>query len=369
MKIKISAMTKGSTWVLDKPVLAYEVKLRTWTYEILNLTSPGTLPAGLQFTVPDKMERIDYHNGRFDRETREYIEPTHRANGVAFMVKHEGSVYYMLFSDLCESISVLSQPKVISYRIRDKNTGLLYVNEAWHGTVLKNSESTTPHPSARGTCDVIWAKSPGSAKVFKDLGKLKLRALMITGYYNGTDSNLETYNALTEIPDNWEVVEYEKVSNTLTVLDLDLKAYTANMFRTRDLMLRYGSAFSTLYRKLEKKNELQKYKYMVSFNIGDVFEHNNADLIRYHDASSNVLESTEKDYCYQAGADWALSKESLAGVKAVAEKGDLCSYKTDSICIAVDSPERSFEIAMAYSGKLHVKMLDLETLEEKRFVK
>lgn len=365
-------LTKKSRWKLTQDCVAYVAFINQWG--LLDIKKETvTAPTGTEFVVPDKQTKDRFVHQTYNKETCKYT--THfEKSGLYFIVELQEGKALVFFNDIKDSIELLEQPKDVSYFIRDKNTAALYVCEVFRNEDVKKSETVTVHCSGRyhyskqendftttKELGVRWAKTPGSAKKFKDIGQLKNRLLVITGYFNGISESLSTYRPLMQIPDNWEAVEYDKVSGEITVLELDLHQYVKDSFEVRNLTRKFGSASRELYKKLSVNNELKDYPYFLMFNAGDVNTTDNAVLMRQPNA---VLDFPNSQYDNQAGHDQRIIESEIKAVKKLAYKDLKKSIKTDSACFALPSDDEAWTLILGYTGNLQCKIVNMQTLQE-----
>lgn len=376
MSIALTSLTKNSKWKTTSEVPFYPIKPCRWRVDVHNTTSNA--PVGTEFTVPLKRQTDTFNDASWNKELNKW-ESTWEKNGVFFIVEVQGIRGIIFHSDFKDCIELLEQPKDVAYYIRDTSTGRLYVCEAYRPDDIKKSETTTKHnligasteyeemARARwvnGSISVRWAATPGSAKKFKDIGQVKNRILQITGYHNGMGNDMGTYWPIAEIPEQWEAVEYDKVSKTFTVLDIDLNAYHKEAFRLRNFTRKFGSASREIYKKLESYDKVNEFPYFVLFNVGDVNQHSNGELMAAGYTNPLLVSTETKQFDGAAGADYKINDEQVAMIKEVAYKDLRKSIKTDSACFAVADECDAWSIVLGYRGDLNCKVVNVQTLEE-----
>lgn len=366
MSIALKDLTKKSRWKLLNDVPFYPIVAQRWSIQVQNSTE--MVPSGTEFTVPDKRESGEFGDHVYNRELQKY-EFTWEKSGVYFFVEVHGKKGIMFFNDIKNSIEVLEKPPEISYHIQDTSTGKFYVCEVFRPDDIKKNETCTEHPctlfyreNESSTVKIRWAKTPGSSKKFKDIGMLKMRILMISGYFNGMGNEMDSYYPLKSIPETWKIVQYDKSTDTSTVLEFDLEQYRQDSFKLRGITLKFGSACREMYNGLNKKDLVNKYPYFILFNAGDVNSTANTELMM--DVNNPVLESTGKDYCNQAGANYVIKDTEIAMVKSCIAKGMKKVLRADSICIAVDNEADAWSVGLGYNGGLTWKIMNMSTLQE-----
>lgn len=367
MSIALTSMTKNSKWKTTAEVPFYPIKPCRWRVDVDNTTSDA--PVGTELTVPPKRATDTFNDSTWNSELRKW-EKTWEKSGVFFHVEVNGIRGIVFHSDIKDCIELLEQPKDVAYYIRDASTERLYVCEVFHAGDVKKNETITTHEvgpakyQCRDHVDIRWAVTPGSAKKFKDIGQIKNRILQITGYYNGMGSDMETWYPLKVIPEQWEAVEYDKVSKTFTVLDIDLNAYHKEAFRLRDFTRKFGSACRDMYKKLESKDTLKDFPYFVLFNVGDVNQHSNGELMAAGYTNPLLVSTETKQFDGALGADYKINDEQVALIKKVAYKDLKKSIKTDSACFALADECDAWSIVLSYQGDLMCKVVNVQTLEE-----
>ncbi len=407
MTFKVADLTKNSKWKLTSEVPFYECVLSVWGLDNLK-PSTYNAPAGTEFTVPEKRQSGTFSSPTWDHVTRTPITPLWQVSGVYFPVILNGKPGVIFFNDLKDCIELLEQPKDSVVLIKDTATGkyfnsdyVCYV-EQYDEAKLKAAEKKFQSVQADyfsntfqqalhvrdkeveaaklgikapdikksqvvltfDDREFVFATLPLSGKVFKNIGFAKQRLLACVGYYNDTNNDMMYCNEpLTSIPDTWKLVEYDRTSKKETVLDFDCKEYAQHALELKVLTTKYGSSTRSMYSKLEKKDELDKFKYFLIFTPGDV---DKKVLSEYINGDNNLLEMIDRYTVREVynGASYTIKKEEVKLVKDIVDKKMKKVFGADSICLAIEERRDALEITFTYLGNLNFKLIDMSTLKE-----
>ena len=409
MTFKVADLTKNSKWKLTAEVPFYPETRNQWGWVDID-KSVSNAPAGTEFTVPVKRQSGTFNDAGYDRVNRVDIPATWEASGVYFDVVVNGKTGAVFFNDIKNCIELLEQPKDAVVLIKDMATGKYFNNDyvcyvdqydkdklkaaeqKYHASA-KNTSFFSPHyGQVRDTYDkeveaaklgfsapdikkseVVlafagrefrFASTPLSGKVFKNIGFAKQRLLACVGYYNDTSNDMMyCRDPLTAIPDTWKLVEYDKTTKQETVLDFDCVEYARHAQELKILTTKYGSSTRSMYSKLEKKGELDKFKYFLIFTPGDVDQKPLSDYI-HHD--NKLLEEIDRYTVREVfnGGSYTIKKEEVKLVKDIVDKKMKKDFGDDSICIAIEDRRDAMEITFTYLGNLNFKLIDMSTLQE-----
>lgn len=241
------------------------------------------------------------------------------------------------FDEIKDILELISQPPVVVYLIRDRETGKYYKNNL-------------------NSYDNYWCNTPGSAKQMKTLAQAKQRCLYMIGYYNDMGENapamLYNHNPLNMryISPSWEIVSYEKVSKTYTTV-MSVSDYINKIIKLKTLTTKYGSAVRELYTTLEKKEILGKYGIFLVFHTGDT--------ILQHD---NSLVETSEDSI--GGSILKIKDSELEEIKKLFKGSRPKSIKNDSCAIAFENKNELSQLRLSYNGNLLTLLVDVNTLNE-----
>lgn len=406
MTFKVADLTKNSKWKLTAEVPFYEIEHNNY-YGINQLKKfTYNAPVGTEFTVPIKRLSGTFNDQGWDRVKREPIAATWEASGVYYTLELNGKLGAIFFSDIKNCIELVEQPKDIAIVIKDTVSGTYYVDLLSYCTQydqnkIKQAEAKLKaadislhynrksynqylqevHDAAIGVAPDLkksevaltfggvefkFASSPLSGKVFKNIGFAKQRLLMTVGYYNGTDNDMmKTSSPISEIPDSWVLVEYDRVSKTETVLDFDLKEYVNHALELKVLTTKYGSSTRSMYQKLEKKGELDKYKHFLIFTPGNVDQQPLSEYMK-NKYDNPLLEEVDRYSVKEIydGGSYTIKKTEVKMVKDILDKKMKKVFGDDSICIAIENRRDAMEIQFTYLGNLNFKLIDMVTLQE-----
>ena len=390
MSIKVTDLTKNSKWKVISPIQSYRSSY-PYVYEHRN--------DGNVIEIIDKR-----YIGPIIQQGTELVFKTKVANwGGKNTDENLGQILefgiddkntFIAFKDVKDAIELLEQPDDIVYLIRDSVTGHYYKGDfsPWYGENDPRAVSSkakgifTDHAGHKdwnewisGTNGQIghyeprskpnqvlieWSKTPGSGKVMKTLSQVKQRCMFIIGYYNDMGDNapgmLYNGNCLNEVPSTWEIVAYNKVSKTHTVVQ-NVKEYLNGVLRLKNLTIKYGSAVRDLYNKLEKKGELDTFKGLMVFNTGVGI----IDGGTYSNPN-NMVEMTysSNKHSHDGGYIYKIIDDEVKEVKSIVTKDMRKSFQTDSMAVAIKSVKEALVLKLTYTGKLNCTVIDMETLSE-----
>jgi len=409
MTFKVADLTKNSKWKLTAEVPFYPYTRNQWGLVDIN-KSVSNAPAGTEFTVPVKRQSGTFNDAGYDRVNRVDIPATWEVTGVYFDVQVNGNAGAVFFNDIKNCIELLEQPKDAVVLIKDMATGKYFNNDyvcyvdQYDKDKLKDAEEKY-HASAKSTpffcsqysqvrhtydteveaaklgftapdikkSEVVltfagrefrFASTPLSGKVFKNIGFAKQRLLACVGYYNDTSNDMMyCRDPLTAIPDTWKLVEYDKTTKQETVLDFDCVEYARHALELKILTTKYGSSTRSMYQKLEKKGELDKFKYFLIFTPGDVDQKPLSEYMYY---DNKLLEEIDRYTVREVfnGGSYTIKKEEVKLVKDIVDKKMKKDFGDDSICLAIEERRDALEITFTYLGNLNFKLIDMSTLKE-----
>lgn len=283
----------------------------------------AVLPKGTQVTVMTKVEDGYMRTGS--------------ALGMGVVANTNDPNYPQVFLHLSviDTMTLVQAGKSnIKYYLRDQTTG------HWVKTLL-------PYHLPDETLELVEKRS--QAKAFKREDDVRLSALVAAGYYEGMpESNSMPYWFRSsrqvmnfQLPASLELIALDVATKNETVVSLqDIRDKMTTAWRLRELTVRFGSSVREAYKKMESKDQLGGYPFLVTFFPEDV-----------HDYYGDPL--TEQD---------------VAEVKSLhksLKKGETLYFKTPSnACIAFKSEAAASLFTAFYQGKLHTKTINLETLLE-----
>lgn len=374
MNFKVADLTKNSKWKLTKEVPFYPTKSGYWFTLDKSTTNAHV---GTEFTVPEKRSSGDFGDEQWDRVNKITIPATWSVSGVYYPTTVNGVQGIIFFSDIKDSIELIEQPKDVAWAIKDADSGSYFSETMWFSwrerssreyqaakadklSDLKKSESTQEIEEST----IKFSSTALSGKVFKTLAQAKQKLMVICGYYNNSESDmLHCHAPITSIPKAWVIVEYDRVTKTEKVLDFDCTAYIKHAFELQKLTTKYGSATRDLYNKLEKKDELQKFKYFLIFTPGDI---NVKPLTEYLDSTNPLVEEVEQQYYGDQNlpGSYKIKADEVKTVKNLCTKDMKKSFKADSICIAIEDKIEATELTFTYYGELSSVLIDMSTLTQ-----
>lgn len=407
MTFKVADLTKNSKWKITAEVPFYPYTRNQWGWVDIN-NSVSNAPVGTEFTVPVKRQSGTFNDAGYDRVNRVDIPATWEVSGVYFDVQVNGNAGAVFFSDIKNCIELLEQPKDAVVLIKDTATGKYFNNDyvcyvdQYDEAKLKAAEQKFKaqnvsyfSPGYRSAYDAYdqevkaanlgftapdikksevvltfdgrefrFASTPLSGKVFKNIGFAKQRLLACVGYYNDTSNDMMfCRDPLTAIPDTWKLVEYDKTTKKETELDFDCVEYARHALELKILTTKYGSSTRSMYAKLEKKGELDKFKYFLIFTPGDVDQKPLSEYI-HHD--NKLLEEIDRYTLREIynGGSYTIKKEEVKLVKDIVDKKMKKDFGDDSICLAIEERRDAMEITFTYLGNLNFKLIDMSTLQE-----
>lgn len=411
MSFKVADLTKNSKWKLTADVPFYEGTMYSWgMHSIKNSTSNA--PAGTEFVVPVKRMSGTFNDVVWDSVTRTQIPATWEASGVYFPIILNGKQGVVFFNDIKNCIELVEQPKDTVVLIKDTVTGKYFTNdyvcyvdqydkdklkaaeEKYNADVKNTSFFGAQYSQVRHTYDkevqaaklgfsapdikkseVVltfdgrefkFTNLPLSGKVFKNAGFAKQRLLSCVGYFNDTTNDMMyCRDPLTSIPETWKLVEYDRVTKTETVLDFDCTEYARHALELKVLTTKYGSSTRSLYQKLEKKGELDKFKHFIIFTPGNVDQQPLSEYMM--DKYDNPLLEEVDRYTVKEiydGGSYTIKKSEVQMVKDIVDKKMKKVFGYDSICIAIEDRHDAMQIQFTYLGNLNIKMIDMVTLQE-----
>lgn len=410
MTFKVADLTKNSKWKLTADVPFYEAEMYTWGGICSFNQSTYNAPSGTEFTVPVKRLSGTFNDEDWDRVKRERIPPTWEASGVYYLLELNGKLGAIFFSDIKNCIELVDQPKDVAIVIKDTVSGKYYVDlltyctqydqeklkqaeDKYRSRVYQNFSNNNLNHNVydeyrQDVCDAEigvvpdlkksevgltfggvefkFASSPLSGKVFKNIGFAKQRLLSSVGYFNDTDNDMmKTSSPIAEIPESWVLVEYDRATKTETVLDFDCNEYVQHALELKVLTTKYGSSTRSLYQKLEKKGELDKYKHFLIFTPGNVDLKPLSEYMKKKD-DNPLLEEVDRYSVKEIydGGSYTIKKSEVQMVKDIVDKKMKKVFGNDSICIAIEDRRDAMEIQFTYLGNLSFKLIDMVTLQE-----
>lgn len=377
MSFKVADLTKNSKWKLTAEVPFYEGVMYSWGMHTIS-KSTYNAPVGTEFVVPVKRMSGTFNDKGWDRNTRSEIPATWEASGVYFPITLNGKQGVVFFSDLKNCIELVDQPKDVAYVLKDTVTGTYYVDSIWLVNERDNNGNYTgnyiPHTPLKKSESAVqiedvyfkFSNTALSGKVFKNVGFAKQRLLMTVGYYNGTDNDMmKTSTPISNIPESWVLVEYDRVTKTETILDFDCNEYVQHALELKVLTTKYGSSTRSLYQKLEKKGELDNFKHFIIFTPGNVDQKSLSDIMKDRD-DNPLLEEIDRFTVKEIydGGSYTIKKSEVQMVKDIVDKKMKKVFGADSICIAIEDRHDAMQIQFTYLGNLNIKMIDMVTLQE-----
>jgi hypothetical protein len=273
------------------------------------------------------------------------------------------------YSGVKDVIVAESIPTVDIYVLRDKATGLFLKSYPCGNTTYEwdKDENGENLLDARGNFagghyvyngmgnkpEMVDAFM--KAKHFDNMGKVKTSILGQTGYYEGLNTEAldnsrgydTSYEKQMDLPDTWEVVKFDKLARK-EVDTLDIQTWYKRAWELRELTLRFGSSVRAVYKDLEKREELDKYKGLLVFNATDAQVEDKMDW-----GATTALTATDLEEIDTVLTAAGLTKKSFRKAK-------------DHRSVSVTFPNKgaALLVKLSYSGGLKVSVLDLETLTE-----
>ena len=281
-----------------------------------------------------------------------------------------GKVTKLPYSDIKDVIEADTIPTVDIYVFRDKDTGLFMQTYPYGNSVYewdrddKGEFITHPvHGHRMGGYYVYQGMKNKpemtdkfmKAKHFDSMGRLKTSILQATGYYDGLNTDAidnsrgydTSYEKQMDLPENWEVVKFDKLARK-EVEVIDIQAWYKRAYELRELTLRFGSSVRTVYKDLEKRDELDAQKGVIVFTVPQAQKDEGLD---YDDKTAFTKEQLESidDLIERLGmkkGSFRRGKDAFTQSISFKDKGTALMAK------------------LSYSGNLKISVLDLETLKE-----
>lgn len=165
--------------------------------------------------------------------------------------------YNVQFKDFNQGPVLLDAPQALPvYLLRDTSTG------KWYREVDK------------ATGALVGVDTFAKAKKFPQLAGVRAHMLVAQGYYHGIPGGRDlphwmTRPAVLAWPTTMEIVEVDKISLKETRIwsSQDTAERMAQAWRLRELTVRFGPSVRAMYKKLEDKNQLGEYPFVVVWSI------------------------------------------------------------------------------------------------------
>jgi len=308
----------GSVWVLKHDIPVYAAgpanqRLPLESTWILHTT----IPSGTEVTVASKQKKGASQLGRWLSYSEHLWVDLKTASGDLWTVKFSDFNHGPMPKKVAEAIPV--------YGFRDTVTQLWYAECGYSG-------------------GISYADKFTKARQFKRLADARQHLLVLGGYYenlpdtNGLPEWMRCDRAV-EFPKTFEIVEIDKIRK------VEMKCYETDKtlersWKLRGLTVAFGSAVRAMYKKLEDKEELGTYPFML------VFKPNEKDLDQYWDYE---MSATEIDAIKTLAAN--MGKTNCKLIK-----------HQSNVCLAVKTEGASFAAQHLYAGALEASIINVETL-------
>jgi hypothetical protein len=281
--------------------------------------------AGQEFRVTGKMRTSYPDNGhlvpvRFDGSTKDQ------------------TLTYSSIKDLVEELEV---PVVRVFVLRNRDTGEVF--SEWRDRWYVDEH--------RGNAPVMttdWRKM----RKFDDTGKLKQFILEFSGYYKDMPINDDraywqepSQTKIMDLPENWEAVAYDKLAKT-PLEAVDVQKWYAQAWRLRSLTMTFGSPVRTLYKTLENKDELDKYKGMLVIRM---------PTEEWRGAQHYTEEASEEDL---ASIDDLIDSLGL-------KRGQFRKTKDKfGAAVTFETSAQALLAKLKYQGNLRLNVINLDKMQE-----
>lgn len=244
---------------------------------------------------------------------------------------------YNSIKDLVEELKV---PVVRVFVLRNRDTQEVF--SEW--SVRWPSQETDNRPVM--TTD--WRKM----RKFDDMGKLKQFVLEMSGYYVGMSvSEGRDYwqepsqSKVMDLPGNWEAVAYDKMAKT-EIEPLNIQQWYAQAWRLRALTISFGSPVRALYKTLENKGELSKYRGMLVIRMPQE---------EYRGEQHYTDEATPEDL---AAIDDLIDSLGL-------KRGQFRKTKDRfGAAVTFESPAQALLAKLKYQGNMRLNVINLDKMQE-----
>lgn len=193
-------------------------------------------------------------NGEEFTVTGKHRTGSYRSNHPLYVpIDFRGKEVWAALDVIKDVVQELEIPVVKIFTLRDSQTGKLFRDFAgmWSDS-NRQPELVTDFKKA---------------KRFEDMNRLRLYVMGFTGYYDGLPGadNMPDWAGgakVMDLPPTWEAGVYDKHTKQL-LETIPLRDWYDQLWRLRALTVKFGSPVRTLYKTIESKGELDKYKGML----------------------------------------------------------------------------------------------------------
>jgi hypothetical protein len=283
----------------------------------------ATVKAGQEFRVQGKMRNSYPDNG--------HLVPVRFAD--------DAKDSTLTFNSIKDRVQELEVPVVRVFVLRNRDTGETFSewSDNWHRETAKAVMSTD------------WRKM----RKFDDMSRLKQFVLEFSGYYKDMNvrDNREYWQEpsqvkIMDLPANWEAVACDKMLKT-DIESVDLQAWYAQAWRLRTLTMSFGSPVRALYKTIENKGELDKYKGMLVIRM-PLVNHTYGGP-QYEDGMSPEDEAAMADLVDNLGL----------------RRGEFRKAKDHhGIAIAFANASVALMAKLKYQGNLRLNVINLDKMQE-----
>lgn len=288
----------------------------------------ATIKAGQEFKVTGKMRKSYPDNG--------LLVPA-RLDGAT----KDSNLALNSIKDVVEELEV---PVVRVFVLRDRDTGEVFAD--WRDRWWEQAHNGTANAP---TYTTDWRKM----RKFDDMGRLKQFVLEFSGYYKdmaineGRDYWQEpSQTKIMDLPPNWEAVAYDKLVKS-EIEPVDIQQWYAQAWRLRTLTINFGSPVRTLYKTLENKNELGKYKGMLVIRM--------PQEEGYRGAQQYTDEAELEDL---AAIDDLIDSLGL-------KRGEFRKTKDKyGAAVTFETPAQALLAKLKYTGNMRLNVINLDKMQE-----
>jgi hypothetical protein len=357
----VQKCVKGSQWKLLVDTIYYKDDvLNNWW----NCREIGVLPAGTIITIAGKKANQTYKTSAEDPHPESSLFKYKYVLSAPFKTDSSNEIFWFRIEGIKNSIEELDVPKVLVYKLRDKNTGLFFSGTDWSEDFKKandayHAEYEKQRANAKDIDDILKIQIPRppvetiptyskTGKTYKNLSGLKSAIRILAGLtkydeslpYDAAGPEWLEYGSTIDIPDSWEIVEFEKFSKTETVIDFNIIEYIARSKKLKVLSGTYGYAVKDLFSKLEENNQLLDYKGMIVFTQP---LDTNGESVSIPKTEVERIKELAKDY---------------------GNNGFQLLHKNVSVAVAYANTDIALLLKLAYDGPAKVTVINTSNLIE-----
>lgn len=233
-------------------------------------------------------------------------------------------------------------------------TSVFYIYDTTSKQYLKGNNEKYDHTTGPNGRPIGWVNlgleyrpTIRGARVFKRLTDARAFLLNASGYYYRLPGvgNLPDWMGgpkKFDIPDTWELHEYEKETKT-KIQEIELMDTFKRSWKLRSLTTKYGPGVRTVFSDLEKKNKLDQFSCIVSF----------------------TKEDRDDSYWWDEFTMTPKEEQEISDMISCVDKKDLKLGKGSwQYAFAVKDLATGVQLRLSYSGSLKIELLDLTNLDE-----